>query len=69
VVVLETVEAMGVVEEDVGIEDEIFHESGGCCPSATAGAWEEECLFLGGFERCGSVHGGIQSDVGMEVPQ
>ena len=67
VVVFETVQAVRVVQKDVGIEHEVLHQSHGGGPSGTPGWWKKERLFFGGFERCGEVHGGVQAVVGVEV--
>ena len=57
VVVVELVEAMRVVQEDVGIEHEVLHLTGNRAPVRPRGGWKEEVLFLGGLKRGGSMHG------------
>ena len=59
-VVVEAVEAVRVVQEDVGIEHEVLHLSGVRSSTRPRGGGKEKVLFLGGLKRGGSVHGAGQ---------
>jgi len=57
VVVLEKVEAMRIVQQHVGIEDEVLNQSDGLASIALRKLWEEWALFVGRFHQGVSVHG------------
>ena len=59
-VVVEAVEAVRVVQEDVGIEHEVLHLSGGRSLTRPRRGGKEKVLFLGYLQRGGSVHGAGQ---------
>jgi hypothetical protein len=56
VVVLKSIEAMRVVQENVRIENKVLCYSDGRISAVRSKFRKEKPLFICGFQRCGTVH-------------
>ncbi len=56
VVVFKEIETVRVMQQDIGVEDEVFHEAWGFRSIPFGWRWEEKALFFCGIHRGGSVH-------------